>query len=425
MWTFISTSALLSGGLASVIMASGGLRGADNTAEENAAIAPTGGTMTEPLTLAEFEGDDPKADATSGTWQTVNDDVMGGRSLGGGEIRGGRLVFSGTLNTAGGGFVSVRAADKRWDLGGYDGIAARVRGDARTYQLRVRTDQRVSGRVVSYGGDFRVNESEASGRDATAWREIFVPFSSFEPSWRGQDLRGVAEPLDPSDVRELGVIVADGENGPFYLEIDWLRATIDPDVPRPELTLATFDGDNSTIDPISGNWRTVNDNIMGGRSQGGGTFENGALIFAGSTNTNGGGFSSVRAGDKQWDLSAFDGLAARVRADGRTYVFHAQTDLTDDRGTVFYRGEFTTEQLIDTTGAAASGDDSWQTVCVPFEAFDPFVRGQNLRGQIAGLDPSSVRSIGVMIDDGLDGPFRLEADWVKAVRVEDASDETI
>ena len=88
--------------------------------------------MTEPLTLADFEGDNPEADPTSGTWLTVNDDVMGGRSLGGGEIRGGRLVFSGTLNTAGGGFVSVRAGDKRWDLGGYAGIAARVRGAART-----------------------------------------------------------------------------------------------------------------------------------------------------------------------------------------------------------------------------------------------------------------------------------------------------
>ncbi|MEM1424577.1 MAG: CIA30 family protein, partial [Planctomycetota bacterium] len=136
----------------------------------------------------------------------------------------GRLVLAGTLNTAGGGFVSVRAGDTRWDLGGYDGIVARVRGDARTYQFRIRTDQRVRGRVVSYGGEFRVNESEATGRDATAWREVFVPFASFRPSWRGQDLTGTAEPLDASRARELGIIVADGEDGPFYLEIDWIKA---------------------------------------------------------------------------------------------------------------------------------------------------------------------------------------------------------
>ena len=38
-------------------------------------------------------------------------------------------------------------------------------------------------------------------------------------------------------------------------------------------------------------WRTVNDNVMGGRSRGGFDVDDGVLIFAGSTNTNGGGFS--------------------------------------------------------------------------------------------------------------------------------------
>ena len=42
-------------------------------------------------------------------------------------------------------------------------------------------------------------------------------------------------------------------------------------------------------------WQTVNDNVMGGRSRGGHTREGGTLVFAGSTNTRGGGFSSIRA----------------------------------------------------------------------------------------------------------------------------------
>ncbi|MEO1534067.1 MAG: CIA30 family protein [Planctomycetota bacterium] len=418
MWTFVTGSSLVSGALASAVVAAGGLQNTNGTVT---AVADD-----QTLSIAEFNGDSALSDPTSGTWQTVNDDVMGGRSLGGGQIRNGSLVLAGTLNTAGGGFASTRAADRSWDLSSHDGIAARVRGDRRTYEIRIQTDERVGNRRVSYRGSFTPTPPSATARDATAWRTVFVPFDSFVPGWRGQDLTGVAEPLNPSTIEQIGITIADGTDAAFYLEVDWLRATLDPDAPLTERTLATFDGDDATIDPISGNWRTVNDNIMGGRSIGGGTIEDGVLVFAGSTNTNGGGFSSVRAGDKRWDLSAFDGIAARVRADGRTYVFHAQTDLRDDRGTVFYRGEFTTDKLIDADGASSSGDDdTWQTVFVPFEAFDPFIRGRNLRGQIDGLNSATVRSIGLMIDDGLDGPFRLEADWVKAVRADDESDETI
>ncbi|MEL7033379.1 MAG: CIA30 family protein [Pseudomonadota bacterium] len=38
-------------------------------------------------------------------------------------------------------------------------------------------------------------------------------------------------------------------------------------------------------------WRTVNDGVMGGLSDGGSVLENGTLTFSGNTNTNGGGFS--------------------------------------------------------------------------------------------------------------------------------------
>ena len=42
-------------------------------------------------------------------------------------------------------------------------------------------------------------------------------------------------------------------------------------------------------------WVTVNDNVMGGRSIGDFTIKEGKLVFRGSTNTNGGGFSSIRS----------------------------------------------------------------------------------------------------------------------------------
>ena len=73
-------------------------------------------------------------------------------------------------------------------------------------------------------------------------------------------------------------------------------------------------------------WIVVNDNVMGGRSEGGFETDNGELGFAGSTNTNGGGFSSIRSRPVQADLSAFEGIQLRVRGDGRRYTWRLTTD---------------------------------------------------------------------------------------------------
>lgn len=197
--------------------------------------------------------------------------------------------------------------------------------------------------------------------------------------------------------------------------------TSPPAADRPEpptLLLADFNGSDPRTDTLSGEWRTVNDNIMGGRSSGGGQIRDGVMIFRGSTNTNGGGFSSIRANQKQWDLSPFDGLSARVRADGRRYVFHISTGLRSNGSEVFYRGSFDTRTLLDPSAPdqpdTTTPDDQWQTVFVPFADFIPMIRGRDVSGRVPPLDPANVRGIGLMIDDGLDGPFVLHTDWIKA-----------
>ena len=181
----------------------------------------------------------------------------------------------------------------------------------------------------------------------------------------------------------------------------------------PMMMVAAFDGEAPRVDDTSGAWRTVNDTVMGGRSSGGGVIRDGIMTFAGTVNTNGGGFASVRANTKAWDLSEYDGLTARVRADGRTYVMHLSTGLRYSRRNVAYRAEFSTEALIDANGESVS-DETWQTVYVPFDAFVARVWGYDVSDRVERLDPAKSRSIGIMISDGIDGPFRREADWIRA-----------
>ena len=49
-----------------------------------------------------------------------------------------------------------------------------------------------------------------------------------------------------------------------------------------------------TPDSADFGWYVLNDNVMGGRSNGTFAERQGALVFTGNTNTNGGGFSSIR-----------------------------------------------------------------------------------------------------------------------------------
>ena len=62
----------------------------------------------------------------------------------------------------------------------------------------------------------------------------------------------------------------------------------------------------------------VNDDVMGGRSLGDVSFDGGVMTFAGSINTNGGGFSSVRLRLEPGELAGATSAMLRVKTDGRS-----------------------------------------------------------------------------------------------------------
>lgn len=146
-------------------------------------------------------------------WVAVNDGVMGGRSSGGPKVADGVLEFRGDLSLANnGGFSSVRSVGRGFDLTDVSVVVLRVRGDGRRYQLRLATDLAYRGIAVSFGAGF----------DTTAgkWTVVRVPLASLQATVRGTAVRGA--PLDPSQVREIGLLIADKREGPFALSVDWI-----------------------------------------------------------------------------------------------------------------------------------------------------------------------------------------------------------
>jgi monofunctional biosynthetic peptidoglycan transglycosylase len=159
-----------------------------------------------------FDFGDP---SHAGAWEVVGDRVMGGLSRG--ELvflPGGWAAFRGeVLLDAGGGFASIRSAPGLHDLTGRAGIELEVRGDGRAYKLSCRTDPWFD--AVSYQVRF---ETRPGARAVHR-----LPFGAFRASWRGRPVPG-APLLDPGRIVSFGLLVGEGQAGPFRLEIAALRA---------------------------------------------------------------------------------------------------------------------------------------------------------------------------------------------------------
>lgn len=173
----------------------------------------------ERLSVAEFTPEESgKLD-----WRIVDDGVMGGLSQGKSEIsKDGILRFFGALSLENnGGFSSLRTGTVKLDLSGGEGLMLRVKGDGRSYQVRLSTDAEYRGNEMSFQAGFPTTKGE--------WTEVKIPFGRFTGSWRGTELPD--KTFDPSKICRLGLMIADKKEGPFELQVDWIRTYGDNDTP--------------------------------------------------------------------------------------------------------------------------------------------------------------------------------------------------
>ena len=172
-------------------------------------------------------------------------------------------------------------------------------------------------------------------------------------------------------------------------------------VPEPEsdcVRLTDF-----AIEAENLSWFIVNDNVMGGRSSGGPTFTDSAMVFEGEINTDGGGFSSVRVQLGLGTLEGFTELMVRARTNGRAFKLILEDGLPTRDRRVSQQGALTFDAA-----------DDWQTATVRFDELEPKIFGRSVQSDPFRADLAT--QLGVMISDGIDGPFRIEIDWIDACR---------
>ena len=142
-----------------------------------------------------------------GPWQTVNDGVMGGISSSRMVEADGVLTFEGELSLENnGGFASVRRLVET-DLSQVTGARLEVRGDQRTYQFRLRQNDRFDG--VAWRAEFTATEE---------WQTVDLSFVEFIPVFRGRRVPEAGQVV-PASIRQVGFMLADKTPGPFKLEI--------------------------------------------------------------------------------------------------------------------------------------------------------------------------------------------------------------
>ena len=155
-----------------------------------------------------------KSDAVE-QWRPINDVVMGGVSQSTFKASGqGTALFTGIVSLENfGGFASASSRPADHDLSGCQGVAMRIKGDGKRYKCNIKTDTVFTG--FSYQASFNTENG--------VWTVIKFPFNTFVPTFRGSAVSN-AEPIDPKKVKSFGFLIADKQEGPFRLEIDWIKA---------------------------------------------------------------------------------------------------------------------------------------------------------------------------------------------------------
>ena len=147
-------------------------------------------------------------------------------------------------------------------------------------------------------------------------------------------------------------------------------------------------------------WQTVNDGVMGGRSDGRFKINDDKnMVFYGTLSLeNNGGFASVRSRDVKLGLKDGDLIVIRVRGDGREYNLNLSVPRSIGRNS--YRQPFKTKK------------DEWIEVTLPMEKFVATWRGRVFPNET--FDARNITGMGIQLSDKQAGPFKLEVEWIKA-----------
>jgi NADH dehydrogenase [ubiquinone] 1 alpha subcomplex assembly factor 1 len=150
-----------------------------------------------------------RVELNSPVWQVINDDVMGGLSLGSTTLLDTSFMFSGDISIENnGGFSSVYRPVSTLSTQ-FDSINLRVLGDGNLYQIRIRSQ--VDGYNLAYKLNFYTKKNVE--------QHLTFRLSDFQASFRGRLISGAPE-LKAENVTHVGFLITNKQPISFALIVN-------------------------------------------------------------------------------------------------------------------------------------------------------------------------------------------------------------
>lgn len=150
-----------------------------------------------------------------GKWSIINDGVMGGLSSAKANLEENALHFAGDVSLKNnGGFVSLRSALGSYDLSDYEFCEIRFKSDTRRqFEILIEKD------TPYYLPKFRTK----FGGDSQEWTTLTIPLKALEISRMGNTIQKGVDPKVLNNIRRIGIILSDKQEGSFQLWIDYIK----------------------------------------------------------------------------------------------------------------------------------------------------------------------------------------------------------
>lgn len=144
-------------------------------------------------------------------------------------------------------------------------------------------------------------------------------------------------------------------------------------------------------------WRTVDDTVMGGRSDGYFRLnEEGHGEYSGRVSLeNNGGFSSLRYRMPTIRIEGKTKIRIRLRGDGERYQFRTKTSDYDRHSYVTY---------FETSG-------EWEEIELELKTMEPQFRGRSLN--MEDYPAEMLSEVAILIGNKKEQEFKLELDWLR------------
>ena len=147
-------------------------------------------------------------------WYVVSDGVMGGQSFGELETTKNSLKFNGEVSLANnGGFSSIRSPYQSKDLSVFSEVTIRYKSTGRNFSFQLQRYE------PWYLPNYKVLLENTQG----TWKELVVNVMEFKEYRVGRYTGSSISSEDLSRIIRMGLITEEKKEGPFEIEVDYIK----------------------------------------------------------------------------------------------------------------------------------------------------------------------------------------------------------